>query len=529
MVIPPESLTAPQRTQVEGLGAGTQPEPAIHAFNISVEPPSLGDARGDAERLLGAMQSQHGLACESIDLHVLRDLPPRLRQYAWCCQAVVRGGKVIGVGPTAGRLFGLAVDLGTTKIAGYLVDLGTGETRASLGMMNPQIECGEDVITRASFATRPDGRQRLQEMATGALNRLVADLCGQAGARSEDIADAVIVGNTAMHHMLLGLPVAQLVVSPFAPAITHAMDLKARDIGLHIASAASVHLPPNIAGFVGADHVAMLLASGAAEEPGPLLALDVGTNTEVSLVHGGRIASVSCASGPALEGGHIKDGMRAAPGAIERVRILNQGSQPASVQYQTVDDAPPVGICGSGILDALAQLRNAGLLSPEGRLTAEHPLIRGEGRQRGFLLAEGAEPGRQAITLTQKDVREVQLAKAAIRSGIQALMEGAGCREEDICQVIIAGAFGSYIDVASAIDIGMLPVLPPDRFRQVGNAAGAGARLALLSVPQRAAAQSIASRVRYLELAGTRHFMETFVEASYLVRYRLRGGSRAAV
>jgi uncharacterized 2Fe-2S/4Fe-4S cluster protein (DUF4445 family) len=338
------------------------------------------------------------------------------------------------------------------------------------------------------------------------------------GAATEEIIEVVVVGNTALHHLLLGLPVAQLVVAPFSPAVCRALDVKGRDLGLHIAPGAYVHLLPNIAGFVGADHVAMLLATGVADRPGPVVALDIGTNTEVSLVHQGRVSSVSCASGPAVEGGHIKDGMRAAAGAIERLRI-----EEGRVRYQTVEGAPPIGLCGSGILDAVAELLRAGIINEGGRMAQEHPLVRGDSGQRCFLVVrEEEQESRRGIVITQRDVRELQLAKAAIRTGIQTLLENGGCQEEDIRQVVIAGAFGSYIDASSAMAIGMLPSLPLERFHQVGNAAGAGARLAL-------EAQRLASRVEYVELATTPNFMKTFTEATYLGRYRLRKGGREGI
>jgi uncharacterized 2Fe-2S/4Fe-4S cluster protein (DUF4445 family) len=252
------------------------------------------------------------------------------------------------------------------------------------------------------------------------------------------------------------------------------------------------------------------------------VALDIGTNTEVSLVNNGEITTVSCASGPAFEGGHIKDGIRAASGAIERLRIAND-----SIQYQTIDEAPPLGICGSGIVDAMAQLYLAGIIDKSGRMKNDHPRLRTHQKQPEFVLVTKEErDGRPAIVITQQDVRELQLAKAAIRTGIQVLLETNGCSEEEIKQVIIAGAFGTYINVSSAVTIGMLPSLPLDRFRQVGNAAGMGAKLALISGSKRSQAQNIASQVHYLELATAPNFMSTFSQASYIGRYRMRHGKR---
>jgi uncharacterized 2Fe-2S/4Fe-4S cluster protein (DUF4445 family) len=335
----------------------------------------------------------------------------------------------------------------------------------------------------------------------------------------------VVVGNTAMHHLFLRLPVKQLVLSPFVPAISQALEVKAGELGLNIAAGAYVHLLPNIAGFVGADHVAMLLATDAWQAKETTVALDIGTNTEVSLIHKGKIATTSCASGPAFEGGHIRHGMRAATGAIERLHI--DGSE---IHYQTIGGAPPVGICGSGMLDALAQLYVAKVIDEGGKITDSRCRVRIAKGQREFVLVGKEErKGRSPITITQHDVRELQLAKAAIRTGIQLLLETSGCSEDDVRRVIIAGAFGTYIDISSAVAIGMLPPLPLSHFRQVGNAAGMGAKLALISLRSRAEAEAIASRVIYIELAGTASFQPTFMQASYLGRYRIIDGKREGI
>jgi uncharacterized 2Fe-2S/4Fe-4S cluster protein (DUF4445 family) len=510
--VPPESLTAPQRTQVEGLEVPVRPEPPVRAFRVRLPRPSLSALQADADSLREALAEQHQVHCRAIDLEVLRQLSTRLRSCDWEVRSAVRGDEVVGLGPWPGRQLGLAVDLGTTKVAGYLVDLEGGRTLAARGVMNPQIACGEDVIARiARTRESPAEAARLQELAVQALNQLAIDLCAEVDAGPEEIVEAVVVGNTAMHHLFLRLPVEQLALSPYVPAVREALDVKARDVGLRIAPGAYVHLLPNIAGFVGADHVAMLLATEAWQAEGMTLALDIGTNTEVCLVSDGEMTSVSCASGPAFEGAHITHGMRAASGSIEHLRLVND-----RIEYQTIGGAPPVGLCGSGILDCLAQLYLAGVLDKGGRM-GDHPRVRVREGQREFVLVSEAErDGRAAITITQKDVRELQLAKGAIRTGIQVLLEASGHAEEDIEQVIIAGAFGTYIDVASAVTIGMLPPLPLDRFRQVGNAAGTGARLALISESKRAEAQAIARQVGYIELATAPRFARIFAQAMYI-------------
>jgi uncharacterized 2Fe-2S/4Fe-4S cluster protein (DUF4445 family) len=521
--VPTESMTTTQRVQVEGLEITVPPDPPVVAYHVKLLPPSLSDQQADAERMLDVLNSQHGLNCTNIDIDILRTLSTKLRGWNWECQAAVRSDEIIDVAPWPSRQLGIAIDLGTTKIAGYLVDLTTGRTLAAKGIMNPQIGYGEDIISRIAAAMRSKEKEReLRTLVTEELNKLAFELCAEVSASIEGILESVIVGNTAMHHLFLGLPVGQIARSPFVSAVSGSLDVKARDLGLCFAPGAYVHLLPNIAGFIGSDHVAMLLSTEVCQSKGPILALDIGTNTEVSLVNKGKITAVSCASGPAFEGGHIKDGMRAATGAIERLRISD-----GTIQYQTIDQAPAVGMCGSGILDSLSQLFLSGIIDEGGRMVNNHPRVRTTKNHREYVLVDKKERhDQQAITITQLDVRELQLAKAAIRSGIQVLLEANGCSEDDIVCFIIAGAFGTYIDVTSAIVIGMLPAVPLDRFRQVGNAAGMGAKLALISLSKRAEAQAVASRATYIELATAPDFNRTFRQASYLGRYRITNGGR---
>ena len=526
VAVPAESMTTMQRLQVEGLEVKISPEPSVRAYRLQLAAPSLEGPQADDDRLLEALKQQHNLRCTEIDIGALRTISDQLRSWNWKNQAVVRKGKVIAILPPKCHQLGLAIDLGTTKVAGYLVDLDGGQTLAAKGIINPQVSYGEDIISRINRVVKsPDEGVQLQKLAVDAVNELCADLCAEAGVKPEEIVEAVVVGNTAMHHLFLRLPVKQLALSPFVPAASRMLEVRAGEMGLNIAPGAYIHLLPNIAGFVGADHVSMLLATDAWQAKRTTVALDIGTNTEVSLICKGKITTTSCPSGPAFEGGHIKYGMRAATGAIERLRI--DGGR---IHYQTIDGALPVGICGSGIVDALAQLHVAEIIDEGGRIINNQPRVRTYKGQHEFILVSKEErKGKPAITITQSDVRELQLAKAAIRTGIQTLLETSGCAEDDIKQVIIAGAFGTYIDVASAVAIGMLPPLPLNRFRQVGNAAGMGAKLALISLKSRVKAQAIASRVSYIELASSPGFRPTFMQASYLGRYRIIEGKREGI
>jgi uncharacterized 2Fe-2S/4Fe-4S cluster protein (DUF4445 family) len=512
--VPSESLTAPQRTQVEGLDVDVTPEPPVRGLQAHLSAPTLDSPISDDLNLWNSLGLQVGRIGNptygKIDFHVQQTLSKRLRELNWNVRVALRGEEIVALEAPGTRWLGLAVDIGTTKIAGYLLDMESGKTLASKGLMNPQISYGEDVISRIVAASKSEENAlKLQTLLTDALSQLAADLCAEIGAHPTHIIEAVVVGNTAIHHLFLRLPVKQLGLAPYIPAIRSSVDIKARELGLKFAPGAYIHLLPNIAGYVGADHVAMLLAVRIAEADKTTLAIDIGTNTEICLNHRGHMTSVSCASGPAFEGAHIKFGMRAAPGAIEHVRLL--GERP---EVQTIGGETPVGICGSGLLDVIAQLRLNNVLDRNGRMGATHPLVRHQNGTVEFVLAE--REGQSPITISQKDVRELQLAKAAIRLGIQALVLAEGITENDIEQIIIAGAFGTYINVESAIRIGMLPSLPLERFKQVGNAAGTGARLALISQNQRAQAEQIAQRDGYIELAAVPNFNRKFAEATYL-------------
>jgi len=510
VLVPLESLTAEQRMQIEGFELPVSVEPAVAAYDLHLSPPTLEDLRSDGSRLQAQLAKEYGLYDASFDFELLRRLPDLLRGNDWSGSVALRGREVIAFLPKGLAPLGLAIDLGTTKIAGYLVNLATGQLLAAKGVLNPQIRYGEDVMSRISYAMK-EGATRLQEVAVGALNDLAQALCGQCGLEVDQILDVVVVGNTAMHHLFLGLPVAQLGLAPYIPAVSEALDIKARDVGLSIAPGGYLHLLPNIAGFVGADHVAMLLATRIDEAKRATLGLDIGTNTEITLSVGGRLLSCSCASGPAFEGAHIKDGMRAAPGAIERLRMVN-----SQVEYQTIGGLAPVGLCGSGVLDAVAELLRLGIVDEKGAMR-DHPRVRRTDRDKEFVLVEEGKSGLERdIVITRRDIGEIQLAKGAVRAGINVLLSEARLTDSDLEEVIIAGAFGNYIGIESAIAIGMLPSLPRERFKQVGNAAGMGAKIALISKEMRAQAAQIARRVEYLELTNHPSFAEEFTRSMRL-------------
>jgi uncharacterized 2Fe-2S/4Fe-4S cluster protein (DUF4445 family) len=506
--LPPESLTAAQRTQVEGREVEVELDPVVQPLDVQLPAPDLSDLRADVTRLQEAV----GDTAISIEYAALTDLSDRMRQYGWRMRVARRGSRLIAVLPRAARLMGLAVDIGTTKLAAYLVDLEQGHTVAKRGALNPQIAYGEDVVSRIAYCNRQAaGRATLQRRLIETLNTLIGEMCHEAEIAREQIVEAVAVGNTAMHHLFAGLPVQQLGTAPYVAAIGAALEVRARDLGLDIAPGALVYLPPNIAGFVGADHVAMLLASGVWKTDKTVVALDIGTNTEITVAQRGQLVCCSCASGPAFEGAHITAGMRAAPGAIERVQISG-----SDVHLHTIGQQSPVGLCGSGILDAIAEMLKAGLLNSRGLLNKDHPRVRVRNNKTEFVLASAADSGRgHDVAITRSDVNEIQLAKGAIRAGLDILLAECGIQAGAIDEFIVAGAFGTFLDLNSAIRIGMFPDLPRERFQQVGNAAGAGARQMLVSAQHRRVARDIARRDRYIELTNHPDFAQRYIAALY--------------
>lgn len=506
--VPPDSLSAPQRSQVEGHETPLAVAPAVTIIDVTAVPPSVEDLRGDWERV-----TTINLAHWEIRADVLAELPPLLRRFDWRVRMAAQNQHVVHFLPPDGLPFGFAVDVGTTGLAAYLVDLQTGETSGIAGATNPQIAYGEDVMARLTLAIHDaEGPQHLQAAIIDSLNDLLHEVCAQADIRPVDVVDVVAVGNTAMHHLLLGLPVEQLGSAPYVPATASAITTPARALGLDVAPGAMLYMPPNVAGFVGADHVSMLLATGIMEQPGVTLSLDIGTNTEVTLKAHDHLWCCSTASGPAFEGAHIRDGMRASTGAIERLMWYED-----RLQWQTVNHASPVGLCGSGILDAVATLRAAGILSPTGALRRDHPNVYSTDHNTWFEIVPARQTGHgRAVAISRTDVNEVQLAKAAIRAGIKLLVERAGLSELEIDRVFVAGAFGNYIDLDNAVSIGMFPPLPRDRFHQIGNAAGIGAKRLLINAGERARAAELVQQLEYIELTNHPDFPDRFSQAVVL-------------
>lgn len=516
--IAPRSLAPVVRADVR-TGGEQQPlplQPAVHTRELHCDAASLQDLVSDTDRVRRALAAQHPEvpAPTAVDWAAAIALPALLRAHDWHVQARLQQGRLVSFAAPGAPLLGLAVDLGTTNAAAFLVDLNQGRCLVSLGLENPQVAWGADLISRLNHAIKDDATaQALRTAAINAINALAHDLTHAVQFTPSAIAEIVVCGNTAMQHLLAGWPVGQLGRAPFVSAMNEALDVPAHSLGLKAAPGANLHLAPSLGGFVGGDHVTAMLATEPLwQQPGTTLVMDIGTNTEISLVshHEGhcRIWSASCPSGPALEGGHIGSGMRAAEGAIEHVHI-EDGVLKLGVIGK---DEAPIGLCGSGVLDALAAFVRAGWVDARGRIAAAHaqPSTDPHDRVRAITLVDET-PEAPAVRFSQHDVRAVQLAKSAIRTGVKLLAAEAGLTELDIDRFVIAGAFGAYISVESCIGIGLLPDLPRDRFSQVGNAAGLGVQQMLSSTERRTRAARLAHQCRYVELSSRSDFQQTFL------------------
>jgi len=533
VTVPEESQARKQIIRKSATERVIEIRPAVRQVYVEVEEAVLEDQRGDWERLRVALAEQWGLENLRIDYFALRDLQRTLRKGNWAATVTLwQDREVIDVRPGYHEgAYGLAVDIGSTTVAGYLCDLRTGEVSATEAMMNPQVTYGEDLMSRVSYAmTHSGGLTKMHRAIIDALNEVAGRAAGQAGIKTSDIYEAVVVGNTVMHHILLGIDPVELGAAPFTLATHDAIDVKARDLGIRLHAAANVHILPLEAGHVGADNVAVLLAEAPHRQDEMMLIIDIGTNGEILLGNRHRVLSASSPTGPAFEGAQITHGMRAAPGAIERVRIDPETKEPRfkiigderwSDEWGDQPGQLASGICGSGIIEAVAELYLAGIVRPDGRFDpdGDGPRIRWSGRTGAYVLATADQTSTgQPILVTQADVRAIQLAKAALYAGAKLLMNRAGVKTVD--KIVLAGAFGSYIDPKHALVIGLIPDCDLKKVYAVGNAAGDGARIALLNRDKRREAQEVARWVEYVETAVEPKFQEEFVAAMHIPHIR---------
>jgi uncharacterized 2Fe-2S/4Fe-4S cluster protein (DUF4445 family) len=525
--VPPESQVHKQVVRKRAEVRAIELDPAIRLYYIEVEQPDMHNPSGDLERVMAALKEQWGLVNLDCDLRVVQMLQKVLRDGAWKITVAVHRGQILttawpGFHDTA---FGVAVDVGSTTIAAHLCNLATGEVLASAGIMNPQIRFGEDLMSRVSYVMmNPGGEKDLTKVVRDAINTIFADVAAEAGVSTDDILNATFVGNPIMHHLLLGIDPTELGGAPFALAANSGMTFWASEIDLvQVNRNARVFVLPCIAGHVGADTAGVILSETPHLSDEIMLIIDVGTNAEIVLGNKDRLLACSSPTGPAFEGAQISCGQRAAPGAIERVRIdpntleprfkvigcdlwSNEDGFEAATRKTGV-----TGICGSGIIEVLAEMYLAGILNSDGtingRAAARSPRVQLEGRTYSYLLRAG-EP---ELKILQTDVRAIQLAKAALYAGARLLMDRLGI--ETVDRVVLAGAFGSHIDTKYAMVLGMIPDCPLDKVGSAGNAAGTGARIALLNQRARDDIARVIKRVEKIETAVEPRFQEHFVEA----------------
>ena len=513
----PPLVTRPKAATV-GVGRQVILRPAAQKRYLELDEPSLSDQATDLERVLAAVDDLELRA----DLHALRVIGRVLRAADYKVTAVIVDDVLIDVqeGDTTGRVYGIAFDLGTTTVVATLLDLSTGTPLAVASMLSKQQPFGADVITRISAVMMdPDTLGRLTGLAHESLNELAGEVCQQAGVDPADVLEVAMAGNATMTHLALGIDPEPLGVAPFIMSTRLWPEVLAADVGVAVHPRARAVVFPSFGAYVGGDITAGLLASGMDRDSRIRLFVDIGTNCEIVLGNSGWLLGTAAPAGPAFEGAAIRCGMRAADGAIEVVSMTPDG-----LELKVIGDAPPAGLCGSGLVDAVAELVRLGLLDRSGRLIPEEdafgvapglaPRLTQLGKERVFVLHWLDEPGdvAQSIYLSQRDVRELQFAKAAIATGWNILLEEAGLQQRDIQQVLLAGSFGSYLSPGNAIRLGLVPRLPVLRVVSAGNVAGEGAKMALLSMRERAGALALLEEVRYVELSDRADFNDRFVE-----------------
>ena len=485
-----------------GLATNVVPDPPVKKLTLTLEKPDLASPSAALERLKALLKAPD----LALPLSTLSKLGGEAVSSGRVFTVVLYGEReILDIEPedTSDRTYGLAVDLGTSTVVAELIDLRTGEAVARASAVNSQASYGADVVSRITFAFEsPDNLGRLRKVVIQLLNELIAEMSRKSGVPLHKIYDAVVSGNTAMNHFLCGVPVDSLALSPFSAVFASLPALPAAEIGLHLNPHARVYVVPNVKSFVGGDITAGLIAAEMPSKTGRELFIDLGTNGEIVLKRGRAFVATSTAAGPAFEGMNISCGMMAVPGAVHRAEW------DGGFKLHTIDGLPPAGICGTGLIDVLAIALEQGLLGPDGRISGPGKKI----------------PLGHGLALTQQDIRDVQLAVAAVRTGVKLMLGEFQVPSRQLDRILVAGAFGSSLDIANSVAIGLLPDVPPDRMTFVGNSSLAGARKLLLSGPERKAAESLAEAVGHVSLAARPDFQDEFVKA---MRFRpYRGGEK---
>jgi uncharacterized 2Fe-2S/4Fe-4S cluster protein (DUF4445 family) len=523
VTIPETSRFFEQKILEEGISTEAKLDPCVRKYHLKIPKPDLADLRSDAQRLIESLtaEASESSGAFSLSPSVLRELSQVLRQSDFEVTAVCHQNRILALEPgdTTDVNLGLAMDVGTTTVVASLVNLIDGQTMATASQTNPQISFGDDVISRIQYSTTQNqGLQQLQDKIINGINELIARICAQAKVNPQQIFEMTAAGNATMQHLFLGVPVAQIAQAPYVAAFSEAANVPAAPLNLQIHPEANVFVMPGVAAHVGGDTVAVALAAALRHSETINLAIDIGTNGEILLGNRDRLLACSTAAGPAFEGARIRQGMRAATGAIDHVRIQE------TVEINVIGDAKPIGLCGSGLIDAVAELLRHGILDPSGKLLSPDELtdtLNPELRKRiitfekqtAFVLATSEQTGQsEPVLLTQRDLREVQLAKAAIAAGIRMLITELQIEVGDIDHVYLAGAFGNYIQPDAARRIGLLPDLEATKIQPIGNAAFAGAREVLLSREARRHGEQLARQIQYVELAGRSDFQDLFTQ-----------------
>lgn len=533
--VPPESQVHKQVVRKRAEVRDITLNPSVRLYYIEVEEPDMHKPSGDLERVFEALKGQWDLVDVDYEFNIMSKLQPVLRKGNWTATVAVSdrgtGPRIIDIWPGLyeGTIYGMAVDLGSTTIAAHLCDLRTGEVVASSGVMNPQIRFGEDLMSRVSYGMmNAGGDVEMTNAVREGMDGLFTQIASEAEIDKGLIVDAVFVCNPVMHHLFLGIDPFELGQAPFALATSDAVNIRCSDVGVNVHPAASAYLLPCIAGHVGADAAAVTLSEAPDKSEDLVLVVDVGTNAEIQLGNKEKVLACSSPTGPAFEGAQISGGQRAAPGAIERVEIDPVTKEPRFrvigsdiwSDEEGFDDAVGqggiTGICGSGIIEVIAEMRMAGIVDPSGLIgSAEQvgtPRCFEDGRTHSYLLFDASADGGPRIAITNPDIRAIQMAKAALYSGARLLMDKFNVDEVD--RVVLAGAFGAHISTKHAMVLGMIPDVPFEKVTSAGNAAGTGARIALLDISQRGAIEETVRKIEKVETAVEPKFQEHFVNAS---------------
>jgi uncharacterized 2Fe-2S/4Fe-4S cluster protein (DUF4445 family) len=521
--VPESSLIQDQKILITQEGSPIEFRPAVRKYYVELQPPTLSDPSPDLSRLLWGIQKNGGPVAEKMyaPLEVLREIPGILRHSEWKVTgtiALVPGGyRLIDLqeNDTSKRLFGAAIDLGSTTIVVYLWDLVSGKTVGIASNYNKQISCGEDILARVNFA-RKNGLTRLQALAVESINNALTTAANNAGIDREDIYEVVVAGNTVMTHMLLGIDPAYMIAEPYVPVVRRALSVAASRLGISCNPNCGLFAFPAVSDFIGGDIIADILACGMAEREEISLLIDIGTNFEVVLGNKEWMFSCAGAAGPALEGGEVLFGMRANPGAIERVTLDRTTLEPT---ISTINEVKPRGITGSGLIDLLAELLVTGVIDRTGRINTgiDNPRIRAGCHYPEFVVVWEKETDiGKDIVITENDIKNLIMSKASVHAACVTLMKEAGVSRSDMSTIYFAGAFGNYINKKNATIIGLIPEIAVDHVRNIGNGAVAGANIALINRSKRKTLDEIAYKIAYIELNAEASFMEEYTSSSFL-------------